>query len=195
MNEAFATEPEEWVDEYGDYLFRYAMRMLRDAGHAEDVVQETFLAALDARKNFSGRSSVKTWLTGILKRKIVDHLRKAKRRRSSLDFNVEEEGKLDGVFDHEGHWAKGPAAWWVINPRKLFEKKEFWEVLRQCLSELPPRLASAFLLREIEGMTTREVCEALEVSESNVWVMLHRSRMHLRKCLETNWFLGRRRRS
>jgi len=190
MNEAeINTAPEKWVDEYGDYLFRYAMLMLRNTGDAEDVVQETFLAALDAYKNFAGRSSVRTWLTGILRRKIADHIRKTKRENAALGFITDGEETLGKYFNHEGEWAEGPAPWFVLNPRKLFEKKEFWEVFSDCLAGLPPAQADAFALREIEGMATEELCDTLDVTEGNAWVMLHRARMRLRECLEANWFL------
>jgi len=197
MNETnvIATTPEKWVDEYGDYLFRYAKLLLRDTDDAEDAVQETFLAALDARRSFAGRSSVRTWLTGILKRKVADHIRKAKREGSTRNSDDDGDDTLDKYFDHEGEWEQGPAPWLVLNPRKLFEKKEFWEIFGKCLSGLPPSQADAFTLREIEGMTTPELCETLGVTESNVWVMLHRARMRLRECLEVNWFLRSKRKA
>jgi RNA polymerase sigma-70 factor (ECF subfamily) len=196
MDEAnIISAPEEWVDEYGDYLFRYATLLLRDAGYAEDVVQETFLAALKARENFAGRSSFKTWLTGILKRKIADHIRMVRRESSAQGVTSDAEQSLDNYFDHEGHWEEGPAPWLVLNPRRLFEKKEFWEIFDKCLSGLPPMQADAFTLREIEGMATPELCDMLGVTEANAWVMLHRARMRLRDCLEVNWFLRPKRRA
>lgn len=195
MYEKDTTEPEEWVDEYGDYLFRYARLMLHDTGYAEDVVQETFLAALDARKSFAGRSSIKTWLTGILRRKIADHIRKKRRENSAQDVGSDGEEGLDKYFNHEGEWEEGPAPWLVLNPRRLFEKKEFWEIFKKCLATLPPTQADAFTLREIEGMTTPELCDTLGVTENNIWVMLHRARIRLRECLEINWFLRPKRKA
>lgn len=189
MQDVATTDPESWVDEYGDYLFRYASLMLRDRGYAEDVVQETFMSALDARKNFAGRSSIKTWLTAILRRKIADHIRRAKREGAKRNINSDGEDTLDKYFDHEGEWENGPAPWLVLNPRKVFEKKEFWEIFGRCLAGLPPAQADAFTLREVEGMKTQELCDTLGVTESNAWVMLHRARMRLRDCLEINWFL------
>lgn len=179
-------DPTTWVDEYGDYLFRYAMLMLRDAARAEDAVQETFLAALAARESFSGRSSMKTWLVGILKHKIADQFRRASRENPAED--VEDNAPdLEEPFDEKGRWKAGPSDW-VINPRTILEKKEFWEALQGCLSELPERHSNAFLLREVEDLNAREVCDILQITEKNLWVMLYRARMRLRRCLEVNWF-------
>ncbi len=180
------SDPSTWVDEYGDYLFRYAMLMLRDATRAEDAVQETFLAALAARESFSGRSSMKTWLVGILKHKIADQFRRASRENPAEDVE-DNSPDLEEPFDEKGRWKAGPSGW-VINPRTILEKKEFWEAFQGCLSELPERHSNAFLLREVEDLNAREVCDILQITEKNLWVMLYRARMRLRRCLEVNWF-------
>jgi len=178
--------PEKWVDLYANYLYRYAIFRVYESTVAEDLVQETFLAALGSFDNFQHRSSVKTWLTGILKHKIIDHFRrKAKEQKindSELNMN-----KLENLFDRNGHW-KIKLAKWDADPRKLYDRKEFMEVFHKCLSELPGRQASAFILREIIGESTKEICKILDVSTTNCWVLFHRSRMHLRQCLETHWF-------
>ncbi len=178
--------PADWVERYGDYLFRYAMLRLRDRSVAEDLVQETFLAALSSRGTYEGRSSESTWLVGILKNKIADHFRRQYREAPPADGDPESRVE-EGLFDASGHWASGPSDW-RANPADLFRQKEFLDRLSECLSDLSPKHANAFTLREIEGLGTREICKLLDVSETNLWVILHRARMVLRRCLEIRWF-------
>jgi RNA polymerase sigma-70 factor (ECF subfamily) len=179
-------DPDRWVDEYGDYLYRYALTRLHDDATAQDVVQETFLAAVKGAKRFSGRSSEKTWLVGILKHKIVDYVRKASRERSYEDVS-QAEGVVDDFLDRKGAWKVGQADW-RINPRKAFEQAEFWAVFEDCMNGLQDRLHSVFALRELEGQSAEEICQELNISSSNLWVMLYRARGKLKTCLEQNWF-------
>ena len=178
--------PEKWVDLYGDYLYRYALYRVYEATVAEDLVQETFLAALRSFKNFQYRSSIKTWLTGILKHKIIDHFRK-KAKEQQIDDIEPNINKLDDLFTKNGQWKIKPANW-NADPQKLYDQKEFIKILHKCLSELPGRQASAFILREIVGEKTKEICKILDISTTNCWVLLHRARMYLRRCLEIKWF-------
>ena len=179
-------DPETWVDQYGDYLYRFALSRLQESAAAEDLVQETFLAALHARKNFKGRSSVTTWLTGILKHKIIDYFRKENRNQPVEDVEPFITS-LDDLFDEKGKWKIGPSKW-TANPTELYERKEFWRILTQCLSELSGRLAQIFRLRELEELSTEEICKVFDISATNYWVILYRARMLLRRCLEINWF-------
>jgi len=178
--------PETWVEIYGDYLFRYAVSKLRDPSIAEDIVQETFFSALQNRENFASRSSERTWLVGILKHKIADYFRKISSRESANNSEPLE-NIINKDFAKNGHWRTGPSGW-ANKPDKVFEQKEFWQVLRKCLSELPDRFANAFFLCEMEGLKTEEICKVLNISTTNYWVMLHRARYLLRHCPETNWF-------
>jgi RNA polymerase sigma-70 factor (ECF subfamily) len=185
-------DPGLWVDQHGDYLFRYAIFRLRDSSLAEYILQETLLAALQSYHNFAGRGSERTWLVGILKHKIMDHYRRASREtpESQLENNAFEHHEL---FRESGEWAdhwvadKAPMEWYT-NPAELVEQSEFWIVFRDCLSPLPPRIANAFTLREVDGLTSEEICAVLSITVNNLWVMLHRARLHLRQCLEANWF-------
>ncbi len=180
------TDPETWVDEHGDYLYRFALSRLHDKAAAEDLVQETFLAALHARKSFKGRSSVATWLAGILKHKIIDHFRKESRTQPVEDVEPFV-SNMENFFDEKGKWKIGPSKW-TVSPMELYEQKEFRKILELCLSELSGRLAQVFTLRELEELSTKEICKVFDISETNCWVMLHRARMLLRRCLEINWF-------
>jgi len=162
------------------------MLRLRNRTAAEDLVQETFLAALKTRGSFSGGSAEATWLVGILKHKIADHFRR-QAREAPLEDGDPGDPPDPSVFDASGHWTAGPTDWGG-NPADLYREKKFLDQVTKCLSGLSPHHANAFTLREIEGADTGEICKVLNVSETNLWVILHRARMQLRRCLETHWF-------
>ena len=174
-------EPVEWPGQYGDALYGYALDRLRRPDEAEEAVQETLLAALRAREEFQGRSHPLTWLMGILKRKVADRLREAARQESGADLD-----DLDGWFDERGKWRKAPARW--DDPAAAAERSEFWAVLRRCLARLPARMAEAFILRALDDRAPDEVCRKLAISQGNLWVLLHRARLQLVRCLDIHWF-------
>ncbi len=180
------TDPEQWVDAYGNYLYHFALSRLRNTTDAENAVQETFLAALKARESFSGRSSERTWMIGILKHKIIDSMRKGYREKPVTDLQKNDEA-IDQFFDHAGRPPKN-LAHWIPKPDELLEKKEFWHVFYKCSEKLPQTAGDAFLLREVEKMESKEICSILNITLSNLWVLLHRARLQLRECLEINWF-------
>ena len=186
------SDPERWVEAYGDYLFKYALMRLRDSAKAEDAVQETFLVALKGGKTFAGRSAEKSWLVGILKNKICDYYRKASRETSFTDmefYSDEERDRFipDGLFKDGWIHELGPLEW-SSDPGASLDSQEFWKTFHDCSSKLPKNVAAAFSLREVDGVESKEICAMLNISENNLWVMLHRARMALRRCLETNWF-------
>ena len=153
---------------------------------AEDVVQDTFLAALRAEKSFAGRSAERTWFVGILKHKIVDRLRREGRERPVSAVNSS--GEIgDDLFNKNGWWQVKPANW-PADPGDVLDTKEFWEAFRHCLENLPQRLRTVFSLREMDEQPTDAVCDALKVTPGNLGVLLYRARMGLRRCLEINWF-------
>ena len=198
MSEAQSKAPNKspdagvWLDQHGDYLFKYACFRLRDASAAEDAVQETFLAALKAYEKFEGRGSERTWLVGILKHKITDHFRRT--AREAPMGQEEDEGPEHAEFftrtdGWDNHWNNDYAPTeWHATPAQLLEQGDFWRVFNECLSPLPKRTASAFTLREVDGLSSEEICEMLSITVNNLWVMLHRARLHLRNCLQMNWF-------
>ena len=181
------TDPVGWVDEHGDNLFRYAMRHVGKTEFAEDLVQETLVAALGSRDSFSGRSSERTWLIGILKRKIVDHFRRVYRERR-LDEDRPSADAASDFFDQAGLWKKNPQRWPTGDPKRILEQREFWDVLHACISKLPDSLAGAFRLRMMEDLQADDVCQVLNITPTNLWARLHRARLLLRRCLERNWF-------
>jgi RNA polymerase sigma-70 factor (ECF subfamily) len=175
----------DWVEAHANYLFNFAIGQVRDPNVAEDIVQETFLAAVKARDTFSGQSSERTWLTGILRHKIYDHLRKSCRERSVR--HVHETLTDLESWDEAALWLHEVAAE-SQSPSRRIELQEFRQNLELALGKLPPRIAQVFQLYEIEERPNREVCAEMKISESNLWVMLHRARKQLREQLSGWWF-------
>jgi RNA polymerase sigma-70 factor, ECF subfamily len=185
-----AENAHDWLAEHGDYLYRYALARLRDPHLAEDVVQETMLAAMQGG-GFSGNSSARTWLTGILKHKIIDQFRRQQRETplESPDKVADDAPEMDEFFAEDGHWSETPQSWG--DPGSLLQQDQFLQTLQDCMDKLPKKLARIFLLRDVHESDNEEICKELEISPTNAWVMLYRARMGLRKCLELNW-LGSR---
>lgn len=183
-DEHMALEPTIWVDAHGDALYRYAVSRLRDGDAAEEVVQQTFLAGLEHLDQFQGKGSERGWLLGILKRKIIDLVR-ARNRTQSLS---QQDGgdAMDRMFDEKGRWKRSVQST-LRQPLDVLERQEFWPILQECLSTLPIKQADAFTLRELEDLGTEEICKALAISPSNLWVLLHRARLRLASCMKTRW--------
>jgi len=183
-----ANDPALWVDEHGDVLYRYALARVRKPDVAQDLVQETLLAAMRARDRFAGQSSVRSWLCGILKHKLCDYYRKLGRETSftDLEFLADE---CSEKFVPEGFWVHmtGPKEW-RPEPDEVMHREDFWQTMKDCLSKLPERVATVFMMREMDDVESKEICAILAISENNLWVMLHRARMGLRECLALNWF-------
>jgi RNA polymerase sigma-70 factor, ECF subfamily len=178
------------LDTHRRYLLRVAHLQLRDADLAEDVVQETLVAALSAQAGFTGKSSVKTWLTGILKHKIVDAIRH-KQRQPIIQASFDEETDLDDfdpLFKDNGGWAAPPADWG--DPENALSRRQFFDIMELCLEKLPPNTARVFVMREVMELESDEICKELTITANNLWVILYRARMALRLCLEQNWFAG-----
>jgi len=178
----------DWLTEHGDYLFNLAVGQLRDGVVAEDLVQETFLAALKAQDKFAGHSSTRTWLVGILRHKIYDHLRRLCRERPVDVERVFEPAESDG-WDSSLLWLH-EAVSECASPSRRMELGELREAMQAALGKLPPRIAQVFQLYEVEERRNQEVCSRLNISESNLWVMLHRARKQLRTELAP-WWEGR----
>ncbi len=180
-----ATTPDAWVDEYGDYLYRYALMRLKDDASAQDAVQETFLAGIKGLDRFDGRVDVKYWLRGILRNKIVDHIRKSVREhpvddREGMDI-------LDSLsFKAFGIAERSPLPW-QFDPHREYEKTEFWSTFKKCVARLKGNMREAFVLKMLDGMPTEEVCKVLDIEPNHLWVLNHRARKQLKACLEANW--------
>ena len=183
-------DPAHWLDQYGDYLYRYALMRVRDAAIAEDILQETLLAAFSSFQNHAGRSSERTWLVGIMKHKVVDYFRRVGRMTQfQLTIDDEESESFENSGPWGGHWREDQApVSWLVDAATVLESREFWEAFDRCLSQLPQQIAIAFTLREIDGLSANEICEILQITPNNLFVILHRGRAKLRQLLETEWF-------
>ncbi|MDZ7724436.1 MAG: sigma-70 family RNA polymerase sigma factor [candidate division KSB1 bacterium] len=179
-------DAESWVDEHGDALYRYALSRISDATMAEDLVQETFLAALRTFHSFDAKSSERTWFISILKHKIIDHYRKQSRRSDLFSDDAAPEEK---DYQEDGFWnmQRAPSDW-GSQPEEELQRQEFMAVLRRCMEQLPKTFAAVFSLRELEGLSSKAICKELDITSSNLWVLLHRARHRLRRCLEDTWF-------
>lgn len=173
--------PEKWVDTYADYLFCFAMKRVNDGEIAKDLVQETFLAALEKIGHFEGRSSEKTWITGILKNKICDVYR---RKLKSLAL-----AEADPFFrESDGHWLvdQRPEPF-VPAIERVMETRELRQSLQACIKKLPMSWLAIFTMKHLEDQSSDEICATLKISQSNFWVMIHRAKLHLRACLQKKW--------
>ncbi|WP_157807764.1 sigma-70 family RNA polymerase sigma factor [Hymenobacter chitinivorans] len=186
-------EPQLWLTRYGDELYRYALARVPDAGSAEELVQDTLLSALDGLAAFRAEASERTWLFVILKRKLIDYYRRRSRRAEvSLDA-LAPAGPDEAVFfeANNGHWRREqhPSSW-ADRADGPLEQQELQQVLRLCQQKLPPQHEAVFALRFIEELSAEEICQELGLSAANYWVIVHRAKLQLRRCLEKNG-LGR----
>jgi RNA polymerase sigma-70 factor (TIGR02943 family) len=170
------------------YLVRVAQSRIGDRETAEDLVQDTLATAWGSVERFEGRSTLRTWVTGILLHKVMDAFR-AIARRSALHRDVPEHQE-DPDFDSEGTWRAPVQAW--SDPELALDCKRFEQELRNQISRLPDLQSRAYRLRELEGRETAEVCAELGVTEGNLFVLLHRARLGLRRSLDREWFQARR---
>ena len=186
------SEPERWLQDHGSALYSFALLHVHEMHRAEDLVQETLLASLKARKNFQENSSVRTWLIGILKHKIMDEFRRQSREgptTNSADdvFEALEKKQMTETFTDTGRWNQQIAEWG--NPEQDLFRDEFWIFIERCTAGLSPNMARLFILRDLWGLETAEVCKELDITPTNLWTTLHRARMGMRQCLEKSMHL------
>ncbi len=178
-------DPTKWVEKYCDEMYRFALLRVRDNVASEELVQNTVLTALQARDNFEGRSTEKTWLFGILKNKILEYYREVKKDHK---YQLELKDDADPYatdFDGKGHWQALPYSW-GIDPEKASENKQIYQILSSCIDQLSPKFRNLYILREIEGMESETMCKDFEITPNNLGVMMHRIRNLLKKCIESH---------
>lgn len=180
-------EPQHWLEQHGSALYSFAMLHLHDAHAAEDMVQESLLAAIQAWPGFRGDCSVRTWLIGILKHKLLDEFRQQRRELQQAAPEAVE-GSDDEDFLPDGHWREASADWG--NPECCLKGERFWAIIERCIAALPPRAARIVVLRELWEMDTETVCKELQLTPSNLWTSLHRARLRMRQCLQRNDIAG-----
>ena len=176
---------DKWIDNYADYMYNYAIVRVNDGDLAKDLVQDTFFAGLKSAKNFQGKSTERTWLISILKRKIIDHYRKinSKKGQAEVRMNFYDNG------ENEGNWLEERVPQnWDNQSEKSIENQELKSQLEFCIDALPEKYAMVFRMKTIQEFETEEICKELDITASNLWVIIHRARTQLRKCMEDNWF-------
>ncbi|WP_228852371.1 sigma-70 family RNA polymerase sigma factor [Aegicerativicinus sediminis] len=177
-------KPELWIDNYSDFLFHYTIQRVNDRELAKDIVQETFLAALNSMKNFKGEASERTWLVAILKRKIIDYYRRVNSKKGKAEVHI-----IYTDDEQEGDWLEEKVADpFLKNAEDKLENTELGEAIYKCLEKLPKKQAEAFKMKTILGYETETICNELDVTPSNFWVLIHRARTSLSQCMEENWF-------
>lgn len=168
-------------------LLRFALLQLRNPELAEDAVQDALIAILEKPERFAGQSSLRTYVIGILKFKIIDNLRVATREKQIETYDEQsDDDAIDALFQADGHFHEMPKSWG--NPDATLEQKDFFKTLQVCLDKLPAKTARIFMMREWLELETDEICKELCITTSNAWVLLYRARMRLRECLDLNWF-------
>ncbi|MBU0498577.1 MAG: sigma-70 family RNA polymerase sigma factor [Gammaproteobacteria bacterium] len=166
-------------------MLRFALLQLRDKPAAEDAVQEALAAAWEGLGRFDGRGSFKSWVYAILRYKIIDRIRQRSREPIA---EIDPGAGFDALFDRRGFWLpeERPADWG--DPLQELENAQFWRIFDACLNRLPKGTARVFMMREFLGLETGEICQELGMKANHCWVVLHRARMGLRLCLESDWF-------
>ena len=177
--------PNNWVNLHADYLFNYTISRVNNHDLAKDLVQDTFFAGLKAMDNFQGKASERTWLIAILKRKIIDYYRKINsvKGKAEVKMNFYSDGEREGEWIEE----RVPNSW-GNEIEKNIENSELSTALEKCIDSLPEKYAIVFKMKTIQQFETEEICKELDITASNLWVIIHRARTQLRKCMEDNWF-------
>lgn len=177
-------QPGLWPAHHGDYLLNFASSKVSDRGQAEDLVQETFMAAWKGRKGFRGDCTERTWLTGVLRNKIIDHYRSSARRPLVREADV----AINDDSEDRGSWIEAqPSVSPASDPVVITEQREFMTVLDKALTKLPEAAGRAFRMREIQGYSTDEIAETLNISRGNLWVLIHRAKAALRSQMDLAW--------
>ncbi len=189
-NTSNTLNPQLWVKNYSDYLYNIAYYRVNKQEVAEDLVQDTFLSALNARETYKGIANEKTWLVSILKNKIIDYYKKASTRNESpLQLSTEDAPSYDHFFDAKklGHWqsSTAPKEWEVGQSQP--ETKEFYAILEKCLDKLPTKWRGVFTMSLLDDQDAKLICKEMDLTSSNFWVIIHRAKLQIRECLEKNW--------
>jgi RNA polymerase sigma-70 factor (TIGR02943 family) len=184
-------KPASWVKSYGDYLYSYAFFKTGNRETAEDLVQEAFISAIKAKDTFHGDSSEKTWLVAILKNKIIDYYRKKDVLKNASEYITQTDDDFSKHFFERsnGHWLRNTAPkLWADSADGALNTAEFNQVLQMCVQKMPSKLIPVFLAKFIDEEDSETICKVHNISTSNYWVIIHRAKLLIRSCLETNWF-------
>lgn len=188
MQNKHELNPANWVDNYTDYLYSLALLKTGSRADAEDLVQETFLSAFKGKDGFKGESSEKTWLTSILRHKLIDFYRKKNPAQTLSSYLQETENSFhNSVFD-ESNYGRFKT---IIRPNYFSNSgedyllgEEFRKILEECIMKMPGKLRTVFVAKYMNDEESSEICKEHGISSSNYWVVIHRSKILLRACLE-----------
>ncbi len=185
LDKIHSLNPNKWVELYADYLFNYTISRVDDHDISKDIIQETFYSALKSVPNFKGLASERTWLISILKRKIIDYYRKINSIKGKSEIRI----SFYQAGEQEGNWIEErvPAKWENTSDYDL-EQEELSQTLVHCIGGLPEKYAMVFKMKTVQKMETEDICKDLDITPSNLWVIIHRARTQLRACMEKNWF-------
>ncbi len=174
----------EWVENYTKDLYSWALHKVSDRELAKDLVQDTFLVAAEKLTSWKRESSPKTWLFSILNHKIIDYYRKKVRQPVSLENQPE-----SLFFDETGDWnTNNRPGEWDEEGKNLLDDADFRSVLQTCLEALPEKWNTCVKLKYLMNKNGEEICQELDIAPTNLWQMVHRAKLQLRNCIETNWF-------
>jgi len=178
-------DPNKWIDRYSDYLYNFTITRVNDREIAKDLVQDTFFASLKSMKNFKGEASERTWLISILKRKIIDHYRKINSKKGKAEVRMD----FKSDDDIEGNWLEERVAdaQYQTAEDKIINQ-ELGDAIFGCLDKLSKKQATVFRMKTIEKLETETICNELNITSSNLWVIIHRARIAMAECMEKNWF-------
>lgn len=187
MSESEKIDASLWVERYADQMYRFTLARVRNSDAAAEIVQSAFFGALQSQRSFAGQSSEKTWLFGILKHKIMDHFRELKKQQNFDLIREDDPDPYKDAYTHDGKW-KTPPHDWGSDPEKAAENKQLAAALVKCMEGLSEKFRSILILKEVDGCSSEEICKDLDIQPTNLWVILHRARNQMKKCLEVRWF-------
>lgn len=187
MSEKETIKPELWVKDYGNYLYAFALKRIKDPELCKDLLQDTFMSAIKNLSSYRGNSSERTWLTSILKNKIIDLYRKKSSQHMPMD-HVSRQEHTNAFFEDNGHWKNkhAPQSLAVEGANRL-EEEELKTILETCIEKLPELWMMVFTMKYVDEENADKICKELGLSSSNYWVIMHRAKLSLRACLEKNW--------
>lgn len=181
----------QWVNDWTQDLLSWALLKTNDTDVSQDLVQETFLAALKSFENFQNKSQPKTWLISILNHKISDHFSKTSKNKivNSKSMSSDDATHLiDSYYDDNGGWQKDSFSnVWDKEDASLLDNPDFIKVWEACMEDLPPKWKEAITSKYIFDKKSDEISQELNISVTNYWQYISRAKVLLKKCIEVYW--------
>ena len=172
-----------WVNDFTDYLYKWAFYKVKNIHIAEDLVQETFLIAIKQIDKFEGKSSPKTWLTAILNNLILEYYRQKIKNNSKIDLDISD------YFSETGHWHEDKLPQDFDENLNILDDEVFTNIFDKCIEKLPLKYQTIIKYKYLSNKKAEDICQELEISQTNYWQLIHRGKLSLRECLEKNYFI------